>query len=190
MKIASLQINNGSFKNGRQGSESTPGYFDPQNIGFGNINGHFQNLRLDNDTFSAKLTLSTKERSGFIVKSLKSEIKIDPQGMFFNELDLRTTNSIVRKSFSMTYEDMDDLADFLYKVRMEADLDDSQINSDDISYFAPELKSGKKISALQVKYRHCFRYLRTGINNKCRQQYLSKRGRCVIRVARHQSNFY
>ena len=144
MKIASLQINNGSFKNGGQGSESTPGYFDPQNIGFANINGHFQNLRLDNDTFSAKLTLSTKERSGFIVKSLKSDVKIDPHGMFFNELDLRTNNSIVRKNFSMIYEDMDDLSDFLYKVRMEADLDDSQINSDDISYFAPELKSWKK----------------------------------------------
>ena len=144
MNIASLQINNGSFKNGNQGSESVPGYFDPQNIDFANINAQFHNLRLDKDTFSAKLVLSTKERSGLVVRSLKSDVKIDPQGMFFNDLDVRTNNSIVRKNFSMTYDDMDDLSDFLHKVKMEADLDDSQISSDDIAYFAPELRDWKK----------------------------------------------
>ena len=82
MNIASLQINNGSFKNGNQGGASVPGYFDPQNIDFANINAQFHNLRLDKRYFSAKLILSTKERSGLVVKSLKSDLKIDPQGMF------------------------------------------------------------------------------------------------------------
>jgi translocation-and-assembly-module (TAM) inner membrane subunit TamB-like protein len=144
MNIASLQINNGSFKNGKQGITSEPGYFDPKNIDLTNINGKFQNLRLDKDTFSAKLVLNAKERSGFILKSMKSDVKIDPQGMFFNELDLHTNNSIVRNSFSMTYEDMNDLSDFLHKVKMQADFNDSQISSDDIAYFAPGLRSWKK----------------------------------------------
>jgi len=144
MNIASLQINNGSFKNGKRDVKSDPGYFDPQNVDITNINGQFHNLRLEKDTFSTKLVLNAKERSGFILKSMKSDVKIDPQGMFFNDLDLRTNNSIVRKSFSMSYDDMNDLSDFLTKVKMEADLDDSQINSDDIAYFAPELKSWRK----------------------------------------------
>jgi hypothetical protein len=144
MNIASLQINNGRFKNGRQGSESSPGYFDPRNIDFTSITAQFNDLRLDQDTFSAKMSLSTKERSGFIVKSMKSDVKIDPQGMFFNDLDLRTNTSIVRKSFSMTYDHMDDLSDFLHKVKMQADFNDSHISSDDIAYFAPELQSWKK----------------------------------------------
>ena len=144
MSVASLQINNGSFKNGNRDNESVPGYFDPQNIDFANINAQFHNLRLDKDTFSAKLILSTKERSGLVVRSLESDIKIDPQGMFFNDLDLRTNNSIVKKNFSMTYDNMDDLSDFFHKVKMEADLDDSQISSDDIAYFAPELRDWKK----------------------------------------------
>ena len=144
MNVASLQINNGSFKNGNRDNESVPGYFDPQNIDFANINAQFHNLRLDKDTFSAKLILSTKERSGLVVRSLESDIKIDPQGMFFNNLDLRTNNSIVKKNFSMTYDNMDDLSDFFHKVKMEADLDDSQISSDDIAYFAPELRDWKK----------------------------------------------
>ena len=144
MNVASLQINNGSFKNGNRDNESVPGYFDPQNIDFANINAQFHNLRLDKDTFSAKLILSTKERSGLVVRSLESDIKIDPHGMFFNDLDLRTNNSIVKKNFSMTYDNMDDLSDFFHKVKMEADLDDSQISSDDIAYFAPELRDWKK----------------------------------------------
>jgi hypothetical protein len=144
MNIASLQINNGSFKNGKRDSQSEPGYFDPQNVDFANINAQFHNLQLDKDTFSAKMVLTTKERSGLIVKSMKSDVKIDPQGTFFNDLDLRTNNSIVRKSFSMSYDDMDDLSDFLHKVKMEADFNDSQISSDDIAYFAPELRSWKK----------------------------------------------
>jgi len=144
MKIASFQITNGSFKNGKQDHQSAPDYFDPQNIDFVNINGQFRNLTLDKDTFSARMVLSTKERSGLIVKSMKSDVKINPQGMFFDDLDLRTNSSILRKSFSMTYDDMDDLSDFLVKVRMDADLDHSQINSSDIAFFAPELRSWKK----------------------------------------------
>ena len=144
INIASLEINNGSFKNGKQGGKSEPDYFDPQNIDFANINGQFHNLRLNNDTFSARMTLSAKEKSGFVVKSMKSDVKIHPQGMFFNDLDLRTNNSIVRKNFSMSYDDMDDLSDFITKVKMEADFNDSQISSDDIAYFAPELRSWKK----------------------------------------------
>jgi len=144
MNIASLQIDNGRFKNANQGNETKPDFFDPQNIDFANIKAEFRGLRLEKDSFSAKLVLSTRERSGFMVKSMKSDVKIDPQGMFFKDLDLRTNNSIVRKSFSMTYDDMNDLSDFLNKVRMQADLDNSQISSDDIAYFAPELQSWKK----------------------------------------------
>jgi hypothetical protein len=40
----------------------------------------------------------------------------------------------------MTYDDMSDMSDFIRKVRMRADFDDSQVSSDDISYFAPEVK--------------------------------------------------
>jgi len=144
IRIASLKIDNGRFKNGNQNNESEPAFFDPQNIDFANINAQFHELRLDKDSFSAKLALSTRERSGFIVKSMTSDVKIDPQGMFFDHLDLRTDHSIIGKSFSMTYDDMDDLSDFLYKVKMQADLENSQISSDDIAYFAPELRSWEK----------------------------------------------
>src|SRR5678816_2425895 len=50
MNITSLQINNGSFKNGKRNITPEPGYFDPQNIDVTSINGRFHSLRLDKDT--------------------------------------------------------------------------------------------------------------------------------------------
>ena len=40
---------------------------------------------------------------------------------------------------------------FESKVRMEADLADAELNSDDIAYFAPELADWKNRSASMVK---------------------------------------
>src|SRR5438477_725431 len=64
--------------------------------------------------------------------------------MFFADLDLKTNNSVVRNYFSMSYDDMSSLSDFIHKVNMQADFDNSQIDSDDFAYFAPGLKTWKK----------------------------------------------
>ena len=153
MNIRSLTINNGSFKNIRQGNKALDSYFDPDDIEFTAINGHFSNVRLEKDTVSAKVNMSTKERGGFVVKSLKSDVKINPKGMYFDDLLVRTNNSVIRNYFSMSYADMSDMSDFIHKVRMRGDFDDSQIDSDDITYFAPAVKSWKRNIRITGKVR-------------------------------------
>jgi len=153
MNIASIKIDNGIFKNIRQNNKPSLSYFDPNDMEFTAINGQFNNVQLDKDTFSLKANMSTKERSGFLVKSLKSDIKVNPKGMFFNDLDLQTNNSVVKNSFAMTYDDMSDMGDFIHKVRMQADFDDAQIDSDDFTYFAPGLKTWKKNIRITGKIR-------------------------------------
>ncbi|TMI83764.1 MAG: hypothetical protein E6H10_07225 [Bacteroidetes bacterium] len=153
MNIRSLTIKNGSFKNFHQASKSRSSFFDPDDVEFTAIDGQFNNVRLEKDTFSAKVNMSTKERSGFVVRSLKSEVKINPKGMYFDDLYLRTNNSIVRNYFSMNYADMSDLSDFIHKVRMQADFDNSEVNSDDVAYFAPALKSWKRNISITGKVR-------------------------------------
>lgn len=153
MNIRSLTINNGSFKNIRQGNKPRTSYFDPSDIEITAINGKFNNVRLEKDTFSANVNMSTKERSGFVVRSLKSDVKINPKGMHFDHLYLRTNSSIVRNYFSMSYSDVSDMSDFIHKVRMSADLDDAQIDSDDITYFAPALKTWKRNMRITGKLR-------------------------------------
>lgn len=143
MNIASLKINNGTFKQVKKTDPPIPSSspFDAKNIEFSVINGQFTNVKFEKDTFSAKAALSTKERSGFVVKSLNSDIKIHPQGMHFDNLDLRTNNSVIRNSFAMNYEDMGDMSDFLNKVRMSGTFDNAEIDHDDLAYFAPAAKN-------------------------------------------------
>jgi len=153
MNIRSLTINNGAFKNIRQGNKASGPYFDPDDMEFTAINGQFSNVRLEKDTFSAKVNMNTKERGGFVVKSLESDIKINPKGMYFDHLFLQTNNSIVRNYFSMSYADMSDMSDFIHKVKMRGDFEDSQIDSDDITYFAPAVKSWKRNFRITGKIR-------------------------------------
>ena len=73
--IGKLNINNGDFKNIQEISGSYDDYFDGRNIDFASINASFKNLIFNNDTLTTSLELSTKERSGFEVKSMVAECK-------------------------------------------------------------------------------------------------------------------
>ena len=62
----------------------------------------------------------------------------------FANLDLRTNKSYLHDFFAMRYSTFDDMAYFISRVRMEGNFNKSEINSDDIAFFAPELKDWKK----------------------------------------------
>jgi hypothetical protein len=153
MNIGSVKIDKGVFKNMKQSDKPTLSSFDSRDMEFTAINGQFNNVRFAKDTFSARVNMNTKERSGFVVRSLKSDVRVNPKGMFFNNLDLRTNNSALKDYFAVTYDDMGDMADFIHKVRMQASLDDSQLDSDDLAYFAPALKTWKKNIRITGKLR-------------------------------------
>lgn len=81
-------------------------------------------------------------------------MKMTPQGMAFTNLDLSTNRSNLRHYFSMSYDDMSDMGDFIHKVKMAATFDESYIDSDDIAFFAPSLENTwKKQITLQGKVR-------------------------------------
>lgn len=140
-----LEIKNGTFKSGTASAgPAIAGLFDGKNVEFAKINTSFTGLRWVKDTVTALLTLQTKERSGFEVKNMVADVKVTPQEMTFGRLSLKTNNSIIRDHFSMHFREFGDLDDFLHSVRMIGKFDDSQIDSDDIAYFAPTMRTWKK----------------------------------------------
>jgi hypothetical protein len=140
----SLNIKNGSFRDDKLNGIKPTDYFDSHHIYFSSINWDFTNLKMQQDTVTAQIQLSTKERSGLVVKKLTSQVKFFPEAMEFYKLDLQTGKSHLRKFFAMRYKTFDDMSDFINKVTMEGDFTDANIDSDDIGYFAPELKNWKK----------------------------------------------
>jgi hypothetical protein len=144
IRIGSLKIGNGDFKNIQVIDGTYNDFFDGRNIDFAAINGTFKNVVLNNDTLSTSLELSTKERSGFEVKSMIADAKLTPHEMLFDKLKIKTNKSIIRDYFSMKFDDFNDMNDFTTKIRMQARFDEAEIDSDDIGFFAPEAKTWNK----------------------------------------------
>jgi hypothetical protein len=59
--------------------------------------------------------------------------------MEFARLDLQTNHSHLRNFFAMRFRTLDDMDDFTTRIHMDAHFTDADIDSDDISWFAPEL---------------------------------------------------
>ncbi|HVU54818.1 MAG TPA: hypothetical protein VHD83_07175, partial [Puia sp.] len=139
-----VTITDGSFRNEKPSDTVANKHFDGNHIYFYAVNTHFTNLKLHKDTITAQMLLTTKERSGLEVKKLSARIKWFPEAMEFHRLDLQTNKSHLRNFFAMRFRTLDDMSDFETRIRMEADLTDSDVDTDDIAYFAPELKDWKK----------------------------------------------
>lgn len=142
--VNTLTLKNGTFKSDNHSRPLDPIAFDGKHIEFAKIYGDFKNVKWEMDTVTASIRLSTKERSGFEVKHLIANAKFTPHEMTFDNLDIQTNDSRLRNYFSMSYDDFDDMNDFVEKVTMEGRFENTEINSDDIAYFAPDLKTWKK----------------------------------------------
>ncbi len=119
--------------------------FDESHIEMSALNGTLKSLSFINDTVRAKLDLRVKDRSGFEVKKLSSHFKLTPQIMEFAKLDLRTNKSILGNYYAMQFKDFTkDFSDYINKVVMVANFTNAKLSSDDIAYFAAELKEWKK----------------------------------------------
>jgi len=153
VKFGNVSIHNGRFKNDRDSLHTSLAYFDGQHVDFSKINGQFRNIGWSNDTITGNIDFSALERSGLQVKSMKAKTTIHPQAMIFDELYLETNRSIIRDHYSMHYDKLSDMSDYLHKVTMQANFNESTISSDDIAFFAPSLKSWKKDIRVDGKVR-------------------------------------
>ncbi|HEY0750764.1 MAG TPA: hypothetical protein VGD26_06400, partial [Chitinophagaceae bacterium] len=144
MNADRISIENGRFKSDKEKEFTTLKHFDGRHIDFQQINGSIRNLLLSSDTITAKLELSAKERSGLLVQSLKSDVKVHPQLMEFDNLFVKTNRSQLEHYFSMRFDGIDDMNDFIHSVRLFAHFQNSSISSDDIAFFAPEAKKWNK----------------------------------------------
>ena len=147
LSVKKLRITNGAFANDSETARAAyADVFDGSHIRFSSISADMENLRLANDTLSTNITLATKEQSGFEVKKLQANMKFTPEVMEFNNLDLQTNKSRLGNYYSMRYEDFDeDMGHFLHNIRLQGNFANSELNTDDLAFFAPEVKSWKRV---------------------------------------------
>jgi hypothetical protein len=152
IELDKMTIKNGLFKTDQRSAPRLAN-FDGKHIEFNSINGELNGLRLSRDTIYSRMDLSTKERSGFEVKKLHADLKMTPELMAFTDLDITTNRSRIRNYFEMSFDNFSDMGDFIHKVKMQANFNNSEINSDDIAFFAPAAASWNRRIGLDGKVR-------------------------------------
>ena len=145
--IVKINIKNGTFINEKETARGPfTDRFDAQHIMFSNINGELSKILLTNDTITTYIQLSTREKSGFEIKKLNASVKLTPQILEFNGLDLVTGKSHIGNYYAMHYKDFNaDMSNFLHTVKLQGRFVKSYLHSDDLAFFAPNLKSWKRI---------------------------------------------
>ena len=142
IKAGSVIISDGEFKNDLATEREPLPYFDGAHIRFYEINAGFSNVKLVGDSLLANTDLSLKERSGFTVSRLKAALNWHSMGMEFHNLVLETPRSRLTDFVALRYRHFDhDMNNFISHVVMEGHFEKSKIHSEDIAFFAPELKN-------------------------------------------------
>lgn len=115
-------------------------YFDSDHIRMNDLNATIENANFIADTVRAKVRLSVKERSGFVIKKLATKFTMTPQIMELSELDLKTNKSTIGNYYAMAYKELiPDFKEYMRQVTMIARISKSVVSSDDIAFFAPSL---------------------------------------------------
>lgn len=151
LSAGNIRISNGSFSNDKETARAPyTDRFDGLHLKFSSINGNLSNILFAKDTIAVNVQLSTKEKSGFELQQLQAKMKITPALMEFNELDIKTAKSRIGNYYAMRYDNFNaDMSNFISNIMLEGKFENSQVHSDDIAYFAPELKTWNRILYLQ-----------------------------------------
>ncbi|MDB5200453.1 MAG: hypothetical protein JWO92_2416 [Chitinophagaceae bacterium] len=144
--VKNINIKDGGFSiESDNGSIPYSNMFDGGHIIASSINGSLKNVQFAKDTITANINIAAKDRSGFEIKKLAAAYKFTPQQMEFKNLDLITNRSHIRNYYVMRYNNFNnDFANFEQAVTLEANFTGSEISSEDISYFAPSLKTWQR----------------------------------------------
>jgi hypothetical protein len=138
--IRNISINNGRYRSDNGTGAAIANAFDGKHMDFSSITGSIKDMRWISDTLRASINLTTRERSGLEVKSLKAEATVHPEAMIFDKLYLQTNRSVLGNYFAMRYDSIGAMSDFIHAVTMEANFSKSSISSDDIAFFAPAIR--------------------------------------------------
>lgn len=152
ISIDRFRLRNGMLKSDLLTDRKAYDFFDGKHVQFRNIQGEFENIYLEKDSIWARVLISAEERSGFKVTSLQANAKIHPEAMEFHNLEVVTPTGRLGDFFAMRYNSIQDLSYFNSMVRMEGRFTRASLHSDDIAFFAPQLKDWNTSIFLSGKF--------------------------------------
>lgn len=147
VSIKKINITDGAFLNDEFTTRKKyTDKFDELHFKFDKINGTIDDALYSNDELIAKVNIGTQESCGFKVKKLEADVKMNGDVMEFKNLDIITNKSRIGNYYAMHYSDFnEDMKNFITNVKLQGHLKESNVHTDDIAFFAPELKDWHRL---------------------------------------------
>lgn len=100
----------------------------------------------DTTEFDVRTLIANDIATGFRIKEMSTFFRLSQSGMEFNGVDLRAGESIIKDTIQFRFNGQRELSDFIHKVRIHANLNNTIINQNDLALFAPGVEQiGKPV---------------------------------------------
>jgi hypothetical protein len=120
---------------------AVPGYFDPYHLTFRRINAQLDTFMLYDDSMHFGIrTLKAKERSGLVIKDLKSQCRISYYAMDFLGFRLSTARSEIGDTLRFRYQGYKAFSDFNEAVILRGRLNNSHLGLADLGVFQSSMR--------------------------------------------------
>ncbi|WP_276132762.1 translocation/assembly module TamB domain-containing protein [Polluticoccus soli] len=114
---------------------------DYAHLNLHNIVVDAQDLRYTTDTISANVRhLAAADKSGLDVKDLRTVFMYHPEGMYFRNLYLQTSRSILHDYAAVSFPSIKALKERPQLAKVQANLENSTLGVQDVLLFAPQLR--------------------------------------------------
>lgn len=145
LRSTALELRNASFQLRNHYSEKKLSGIDYKDLDVRRINLLIDDIRIDVDTIHGNVRkLSCIENRGFQLKSFKGLAKVSPSELKVEGLSINTATSALDLDLHYTYSGWEDYLTFVDSVHMGYNLQQSRIDLNDVSFFAPALEGLKE----------------------------------------------
>jgi len=139
--VKSISLDNCEFHLVMNDKLPVPGEFDYDHIDVTKIKAYVTSGTIRGDTIRGNVEhFEVKERSGLVIKTMRSKVSVSPVASICENLYLETNNSKLHNYYAMRYKRFPNFTSYLDSVVMEGNLNNSIVDMRDIAFFAPELK--------------------------------------------------
>lgn len=153
LKIKSIKIKNADFIYADENiPNEVPGVIDYDHLHIRNFTTDIKSFSLWHGEIRAEIKeLFLKEKCGFEIEKLQGNVKFTDQEIEISNLLLLTPYSNIHDYYSMRFDSLADFNNYIEKVRMYADFNQSVVSFKDIRYFASAISKYTQVLMLNGK---------------------------------------
>ena len=138
----------------RDGEAGETTVLDEDFIKLENISAHMERFLIIQDSLSGDITrMSLTEHNGFEIKNMSTEFIVAYTTMDFAKMKLETSRSKLEGKFHFDYDSYGELSNFIEEVQMRGTIRKSEIDLDELAFFAPELEGLNEIVKIKGDFK-------------------------------------